>query len=98
MRACIERVVANRVGGWAYNDNDISERLLMRLVLDGEVIAEARADKYRNDLKLNGLGAGPYGVDLPDVATANPAAASRAGPIEIRAIAKADLSVVAQPA
>jgi len=98
MRACIERVVANRVGGWAYNDNDISERLLMRLVLDGEVIAEARADKYRNDLKLNGLGDGHYGFDFTDVAKANLAAAFQSGRIEIRAIAKADLSVVAQPA
>src|SRR5258708_38068 len=98
MKACIERIVSNQLGGWALNDNDCAERLLVTLLLDGQIVATTRADIYREDLARNRVGDGYYGYIFTNLSVPNLPAAYLDGRIDVTASGDAASRVFAKPA
>ena len=98
MRACIERVTHDRVGGWAVNDNDLNERLTINLLLDEEIIAETIADNNRDDLRRNGVGDGLYGYLFHEVARPTLPADYLSGRVQVRAVSRNGATIFASAA
>jgi len=78
----VDAIDQGRLFGWAYDPQAPDQRLAIRVLLDGNVIAEAIADRSRPDLKRNGIGDGSHAFEiaLPE------AAASRTGDLVVMAL------------
>ncbi|WEX90714.1 hypothetical protein PZN02_004273 [Sinorhizobium garamanticum] len=70
MSGRVDAIDQGRVFGWAFDPATPNERLTIRVLLDGSVIAEAVADRNRPDLKRNGIGDGSHAFEiaLPEAA------------------------------
>ena len=64
----LDAIEGRRVFGWVWDRGRPSERLLVRVLLDGRMVASATADRPRIDLRRAGIGDGGYAfeVELPD--------------------------------
>jgi hypothetical protein len=82
MNGRVDAIDQGRLFGWAYDPQAPDRRLAIRVLLDGNVIAEAVADRSRPDLKRNGIGDGSHAFEiaLPE------AAASRTGDLVVMAL------------
>ena len=58
LRGFLDSVIAGRVEGWAFNPAKPAERVEVEVWADGEFVAKAEADKYREDLHKAGIGDG----------------------------------------
>jgi hypothetical protein len=70
VRGCdgrLEAILDGRVHGWAYDPSKPGVRLLIRVVVDGELVGETVADQMRPTLAKAGVGDGRHGflVELP---------------------------------
>ena len=61
----LDKVGAGMVQGWACHVPEISRRLVVRLYLDDQFVAEGVADQQRDDVRDAGHGDGQYGFQLP---------------------------------
>ncbi|MCA1449863.1 hypothetical protein I6F26_25225 [Ensifer sp. IC3342] len=70
MNGRVDAIDQGRVFGWAFDPATPNKRLTIRVLLDGNVIAEAVADRNRPDLKRNGIGDGSHAFEiaLPEAA------------------------------
>ncbi|OWW00182.1 hypothetical protein [Rhizobium sp. R693] len=68
MNGRVDAIDKGRVFGWAFDPMAPSQRLTVRVLLDGKVIAETVADRNRPDLRRNGIGDGKHAFEiaLPD--------------------------------
>ncbi|MDK1374714.1 MULTISPECIES: hypothetical protein [unclassified Sinorhizobium] len=82
MNGRVDAIDQGRVFGWAFDPAAPNQRLTIRVILDGSVIAEAVADRNRPDLKRNGIGDGSHAFEiaLPE------AAAARTGDLVVTAL------------
>lgn len=56
--------VGNNAYGWAWRRGQAEHRLGVNLLVDGEIVAEMRADTLRNDLLEHGIGDGRHGFQF----------------------------------
>ncbi|GGM86351.1 hypothetical protein GCM10010967_18250 [Dyadobacter beijingensis] len=61
----LENVACTTISGWVWDQNYPDVALTVELVEGSTVLATARADQYRADLKANGTGTGHYGFTIP---------------------------------
>ena len=68
MNGRVDAVDMGKIFGWAFDPMAPDQRLTIRVLLDGKVIAEAVADRNRPDLRRNGIGDGKHAFEiaLPD--------------------------------
>ncbi|WP_426128949.1 hypothetical protein [Pararhizobium sp. PWRC1-1] len=68
MNGRVDAIEMGRIFGWAFDPMAPDQRLIIRVLLDGKVIAEAVADRNRPDLRRNGIGDGKHAFEiaLPD--------------------------------
>ncbi|MCV9961836.1 hypothetical protein OIU34_07960 [Pararhizobium sp. BT-229] len=68
MNGRVDAIDMGRIFGWAFDPMAPDQRLVIRVLLDGKVIAEAVADRNRPDLRRNGIGDGKHAFEiaLPD--------------------------------
>ncbi|WP_426238000.1 hypothetical protein [Pararhizobium sp. DWP1-1-3] len=68
MSGRVDAIDMGRIFGWAFDPMAPDQRLIIRVLLDGKVIAEAVADRNRPDLRRNGIGDGNHAFEiaLPD--------------------------------
>ncbi|CAN7688324.1 hypothetical protein [Neorhizobium tomejilense] len=68
MNGRVDAVDMGTIFGWAFDPMAPDQRLSIRVLLDGKVIAEAVADRNRPDLRRNGIGDGKHAFEiaLPD--------------------------------
>ncbi len=68
MNGRVDAIDQGRIFGWAFDPMAPDQRLTIRVLLDGKVIAEAVADRNRPDLRRNGIGDGKHAFEiaLPD--------------------------------
>jgi hypothetical protein len=68
MNGRVDAVDMGRIFGWAFDPMAPDQRLTIRVLLDGKIIAEAVADRNRPDLRRNGIGDGKHAFEiaLPD--------------------------------
>ncbi|CCM78755.1 hypothetical protein [Rhizobium mesoamericanum] len=68
MNGRVDAIDMGRIFGWAFDPMAPDQRVTIRVLLDGKVIAEAVADRNRPDLKRNGIGDGKHAFEiaLPD--------------------------------
>lgn len=67
----VDALDGGRLFGWVWDRAKPTDRLGVRVVLDGVTVATAIADKPRIDLRRNGIGDGAYAFDVtlaPDIA------------------------------
>ena len=70
----VDAIEGRRLFGWVWDRARPNERLLVRVLKEGRMVASGTADMARVDLRRNGIGDGShaYEVDLPeDVAAAS---------------------------
>jgi hypothetical protein len=70
----MDAVESHRLYGWAWDRSHPEERLLVRVLFRGRMIASTTADRSRIDLKRNGIGDGGYAfeVELPEAVAHEP--------------------------
>lgn len=61
----VERISRSLISGWAYDGRQVDRPVEVALVLNGEVVARALADRRREDLTGIGLGRDDIAFDLP---------------------------------
>jgi len=68
----VDAIEGRRLFGWVWDRARPAERVLIRVLKDGRMVASATADMARVDLRRNGIGDGShaYEVDLPEDAAA----------------------------
>jgi hypothetical protein len=64
----LDAIEGRRLFGWVWDGARPTERLLVRILLEGRMICSATADLARVDLRRNGIGDGGYAfeVELPE--------------------------------
>ena len=64
----LDAIEGRRLFGWVWDRAYPSERLLVRILLEGRMVASATADLARVDLRRNGIGDGGHAfeVELPE--------------------------------
>jgi hypothetical protein len=64
----LDAIEGRRVFGWVWDESRPAERLLIRILLDGRMVASATADLPRVDLRRAGIGDGGHAfeVELPE--------------------------------
>lgn len=64
----LDAIEGRRVFGWVWDSSRPNERLLIRILLEGRMIASATADMPRIDLRRAGIGDGGHAfeVELPE--------------------------------
>lgn len=65
----LEGVACTTITGWVWDKNYPDVALTVELVEEQTVLATARADQHRADLKNNGTGTGNYGFTIPTPAS-----------------------------
>jgi hypothetical protein len=70
----MDAVESHRLYGWAWDRAHPEERLRVRVLFRGRMVASTTADRPRIDLKRNGIGDGGYAfeVELPEAVTREP--------------------------
>jgi hypothetical protein len=78
----LDAIEGQRLYGWVWDRSHPTERLLVRILLEGHMIASATADLPRVDLRRNGIGDGGHAfeVELPE------AVASRSDSLAVVAV------------
>jgi len=68
----VDALDGNRLHGWIWDETRPEERLVVRLMRDGNVLMEAVADQSRIDLRRNGIGDGrhAFALELDDAVSA----------------------------
>ena len=61
----IDGVIGDAVHGWAWDEDAPDRRLVLRALIDGEVLARGRAAEPRSDLVRHGIGDGYHGFRIP---------------------------------
>jgi len=66
----VDAIEGRRLYGWVWDSAHPTERLEVRITLNGEIIASATADMPRVDLRRNGIGDGGHAfeIELPEIA------------------------------
>ncbi|MDQ0560086.1 hypothetical protein QO004_001868 [Rhizobium mesoamericanum] len=64
MNGRVDAIDMGRIFGWAFDPMAPDQRVTIRVLLDGKVIAEAVADRNRPDLKRNGIGDGKHAFEI----------------------------------
>lgn len=64
MNGRVDAIDMGRIFGWAFDPMAPDQRLVIRVLLDGKVIAEAIADRNRPDLRRNGIGDGKHAFEI----------------------------------
>lgn len=64
LRFHIDRIAHCKAYGWVMNEYARQQRLLISIVINGEIIASDHANVYRQDLHNAGLGDGTYGFEI----------------------------------
>lgn len=64
MNGRVDAIDMGRIFGWAFDPMAPDQRLVIRVLLDGKVIAEAVADRNRPDLRRNGIGDGKHAFEI----------------------------------
>ncbi len=64
MNGRVDAIDMGRIFGWAFDPMAPDQRLIIRVLLDGKVIAEAVADRNRPDLRRNGIGDGKHAFEI----------------------------------
>jgi hypothetical protein len=64
MNGRVDAIDMGRIFGWAFDPMAPDQRLTIRVLLDGKVIAEAVADRNRPDLRRNGIGDGKHAFEI----------------------------------
>ncbi len=64
----IDAIEGRRLFGWVWDRSSPAERLQVRALLNGQIVASASADMARIDLRRNGIGDGGHAfeIELPD--------------------------------
>ncbi|NIX78346.1 hypothetical protein [Microvirga terricola] len=64
----LDTIESRRLYGWVWDRGHPDERILIRVLFRGRVVASTTADRPRIDLRRNGIGDGAYAfeVELPD--------------------------------
>ncbi|QFU17183.1 hypothetical protein [Microvirga thermotolerans] len=64
----LDAIESRRLYGWVWDRGQPEERLLVRVLFRGRMVASATADRPRIDLRRNGIGDGAHAfeVELPD--------------------------------
>lgn len=72
MNGRVDALDGSRLHGWIWDEARPEERLKVRLMLDGRVVAEVVADQSRIDLRRNGIGDGrhAFSMELDDATVA----------------------------
>ena len=78
----VDAIDQGRVFGWAFDPAEPQRRVAIRVILDGETVAEAAADRDRPDLLRNGIGDGKHAFEI----TLPEPAASRASDLVVVAV------------
>jgi hypothetical protein len=60
----VDAIEGRRLYGWVWDSARPTERLHVRITLNGETIASATADMPRVDLRRNGIGDGGYAFEI----------------------------------
>lgn len=60
----LDAIEGRRLYGWVWDPGLPTERLLVRILLEGRMVASATADISRIDLKRNGIGDGGYAFEV----------------------------------
>lgn len=70
----VDAIEGRRLFGWVWDRARANERLVVRVLKDGRMVASATADMIRVDLRRNGIGDGGHAfeVDLPEDAASEP--------------------------
>jgi len=71
----VDAVEGRRLFGWVWDRSRPTERVLVRVLREGRMVASATADMARVDLRRNGIGDGShaYEVELPETDSADSA-------------------------
>jgi hypothetical protein len=60
----LDAIEGRRLYGWVWDPGLPAERLLIRILLEGRMVASATADLPRVDLRRNGIGDGGYAFEV----------------------------------
>jgi hypothetical protein len=60
----LDAIEGRRLYGWVWDSGSPTERLLVRILLEGRMVASATADVPRVDLRRNGIGDGGYAFEV----------------------------------
>jgi len=60
----LDAIEGRRLFGWVWDPGLPNERLLVRILLEGRMVASATADLPRVDLRRNGIGDGGYAFEV----------------------------------
>jgi hypothetical protein len=68
----VDALDGNRLHGWIWDEARPEEHLLVRVLRDGVLVQESKADQSRIDLRRNGIGDGrhAFSMELDDAAVA----------------------------
>ncbi len=61
----LEHVSRTEISGWAWNPTTPDSSVTVEIINGGDILANVKADIYREDLKRAGFGNGRYGFRLP---------------------------------
>jgi glycosyltransferase involved in cell wall biosynthesis len=64
LQGCVDRADAEIIAGWAWLPAHPGTKVYLEVVIDGELIAELVANRYRADLQDAGYGDGYYSFEL----------------------------------
>jgi hypothetical protein len=70
----LDAIEGRRIFGWVWDRTHPAERILVRILLDGRMVASAVADLPRIDLRRSGIGDGAHAfeVELPEMIASTP--------------------------
>jgi hypothetical protein len=80
LRGYVDEISFSRIAGWAQNVDHPEAPVCLDIYVDGELIGQALANRYRDDLERAGLGSGRHGFEFVPPAGVNVAAAE----VEVR--------------
>ena len=63
----LDAIEGRRLFGWVWDSTRPTERLLIRILLEGRMICSATADLPRVDLRRNGIGDGGHAFEVTSV-------------------------------
>ena len=75
----VDLVDTTRICGWAQNIRQPDVKVRLEILIDGVLVAETLADRYREDLRRAGIGIGEHGFEV-----ALPPGLLGSGPLTIR--------------
>jgi hypothetical protein len=79
-RGHIDLISADCIAGWAQNMDHPEPPVCLDIYIDGRLVGQVLANRYREDLKRAGIGSGRHGFNFPRAA----GPASACGTAEVR--------------